>query len=444
MLNRRQWLATLAASAVSAAPAPNFIIIYADDLGYGDLGCYGHPVIRTPHLDRLAQEGIRFTQFYSASPFCTPSRAALLTGRLPIRNGLNVVLFPDSTGGIPDSETTLGEVLKTRGYATAVVGKWHLGHRPQHLPLRHGFDHYFGIPYSNDMSPTTSASPRRNSFPKTPLIRDEKTIEEEPDQSRITQRYTEEATGFMRSSAKRKKPFFLYLAHTMPHWPLAASERFKGKSARGPYGDAVEELDWSVGEVMKTLRELKLDKNTFVFFSSDNGPARYLKLEGGSAGGLRDSKGSTWEGGQREPAIAWWPGRIAPAVSRAFGTTMDLFPTIAKLAGAAIPNDRPYDGEDLAPVLFNGGPGREPLMFYYNQGGLRAVRKGRWKLHVETNSAMPDRKPYTRRDPPLLYDLDADHAEEFDVAAENPGVVKELLELLQKHKASFKPAAPLT
>jgi arylsulfatase A-like enzyme len=294
------------------------------------------------------------------------------------------------------------------------------------------------------MSPATSANPRKNTVPKTPLIRGEQTIEEEPDQSQITRRYTEESIAFLRDSVKARKPFFLYFAHTMPHWPLAASDRFRGKSARGLYGDAVEELDWSVGEIIRTLRELKQDKNTFVFFSSDNGPARYLRHEGGSAGPLRDGKGSTWEGGQREPAIAWWPGRIRPSVvSPAFGTTMDLFPTITKLAGATMPTGREFDGVDLAPVLLEGKPGREPLLFHYNQGELRAVRKGRWKLHISVNSALAVRKPFTKADPPQLYDLDNDIQEEWDVAARNPDVVKDLLAVIATHRASFTPGRPL-
>ena len=420
------------------------MIVYADDLGYGDLGCYGHPSIRTPNLDRLAAEGIRFTQFYSASPFCTPSRSALMTGRLPIRTGLNVVLFPDSTGGLQDGETTMAEMLRGRGYATACVGKWHLGHQPKYLPPNHGFDSYFGIPYSNDMSPKTSKNVRRDKWPPTPLIRNLETVEQEPDQSQLTRRYTDGAVEFIRKSAKSRKPFFLYLAHTMPHWPLAASDRFRGKSRRGLYGDAVEELDWSVGEVIRALREARVDRNTLVVFSSDNGPARYLAEEGGSAGLLRDGKGSTWEGGMREPAIAWWPGRIKPMVSSAFATTMDLFPTVGKLAGAAVPTDRTYDGVDIGDVLFQGAAGREPLMYYYNQGVFRAVRKGPWKLHVETNSAMAQRRPYRTETPPLLYNLDHDPAEEFNVADKHPDVVREMEALVARHRAEVKPGVPQT
>ena len=277
---------------------PNFIIIFADDLGYGDLGCYGHPTIHTPNLDRMAGQGMRFTQFYSAASVCTPSRAALLTGRLPIRSGMcsdsRRVLFPDSAEGLPQEEVTLAEALKAQGYATACIGKWHLGHHPEYLPTRHGFDTYFGIPYSNDMRPC-------------PLMRNEEVLEEPAEQATLTARYTEEAIGFIK--AHRDEPFFLYFPHTFPHVPLFASDRFKGTSKRGLYGDVVEELDWSVGQVLKALEECDLGDRTLVVFTSDNGPWLTQSERGGSAGLLREGKGSTWEGGMREPAIAWWPGR---------------------------------------------------------------------------------------------------------------------------------------
>jgi arylsulfatase A-like enzyme len=279
-MNRREFLYSVACSVSGAAQpktVPNVVLIYADDLGSGDLGCYGHPTIRTPNLDRMAAEGCRFTQFYSAAPLCSPSRAALLTGRYPVRSGINFVLFPDSEGGLPDSEVTIAEMLKQRGYATAIVGKWHLGHLPKYLPTRHGFDSYFGISYSNDMSFKTNPVydeinrevgrqrrpanlERYRTLPGIPLMRDEKVIETEPDQSQLTPRYTAEANRFVRTAAAGRKPFFLYFAHTFPHVPLAASERFRGRSRRGLYGDAVEELDWSVGEVIRTLAELGLKR----------------------------------------------------------------------------------------------------------------------------------------------------------------------------------------
>jgi arylsulfatase len=450
MITRRSLFALSFTAALHAAPKrPNIVMIYADDLGYGDLGCYGHPTIKTPNLDRMAAQGMKFTQFYSANPYCSPSRSALMTGRYPARNGMNVVLFPDSKGGLPPEEITTAVLLKQQGYSTACVGKWHLGHTPNFLPKSFGFDSYFGIPYSNDMSPATSANQnlqRRNAWPPTPLIRDAEVMESEPDQSQLTRRYTEQATTFIRKSSAAKRPFFLYLAHTMPHWPLAASAAFKGKSARGLYGDAVSELDWSVGEVLKTIEQSGEGKNTLVFFSSDNGPAP-VGLEGGSAGLYRDGKGTTWEGGVREPALAWLPGRIAAGVTTsAFATTMDLFTTFSQLGGARIPADRVIDGQDISDVLFRNAEGREPLLFYYNQGPLRAVRKGAWKLHISACNVAPgvnDRR-YQDLAKPLLFNVEIDPSEKFECAAKNPETVEELLSLIEKHKASFTPGRAQT
>ncbi|MCH7687048.1 MAG: sulfatase, partial [Planctomycetes bacterium] len=344
---------------------PNIVVIFADDLGYGDLGCFGHPTIRTPNLDRMAAEGIRFTQFYSAAPVCTPSRAALLTGRLPIRSGMcsdkRRVLFPNSGGGIPASEVTLAEALKEKGYATACIGKWHLGHLPQFLPTNNGFDSYYGIPYSNDMDRVAGVPKGRAAFliPKVkfwnvPLMRNENIIERPADQTTITKRYTKQAVKFIEQN--KDQPFFLYMPHTMPHVPLFRSEKFVGKSSRGLFGDIVEEIDWSVGQVLDTLRKHNLDKNTLVWFSSDNGPWLIFNEQGGSAGLLRDGKGSTWEGGMREPTVAWWPGKIAAGtVSQELGSTMDIYTTAIKLAGGNVPNDRIVDGVDLRPVLFGTG-----------------------------------------------------------------------------------------
>ncbi|MFQ5799591.1 MAG: sulfatase, partial [Bacteroidota bacterium] len=316
---------------------PNIIFIFTDDMGYGDIGCYGHPTIATPNLDRMATEGMKLTQFHVASSVCTPSRAGLLTGRLPIRSGLTRVLIPQSTGGIPDEEITIAELLKGAGYATACIGKWHLGSKPKYLPLNHGFDYYFGIPYSNDMSPGTQPNnPLFKDQPPTPLIRNFTVTnpDKEPDQRYLTKWYTEEAIHFMQANAG-KKPFFLYLAHTMPHVPLFVSEKFRGKSLRGLYGDVVEELDWSCGEILKTLRKLGIEDNTLVGFTSDNGPWLGKKLDGGSGGLFYEGKVSTWEGGYRVPAIFRWPGRIPAGVTTcAFATTMDLFATFTKLAGA--------------------------------------------------------------------------------------------------------------
>jgi len=298
-------------------------VIFADDLGYGDLGCFGHPTIPTPNLDRMAAEGVKLTQFYSASSVCTPSRAALLTGRLPIRSGMcsdkRRVLFPNSGGGLPASEVTIAKALKTKGYATACVGKWHLGHLPKFLPTNNGFDEYFGIPYSNDMRPS-------------PLLDGTKTVENPAKQTTLTRRYTERAIDFI--GRNKDKPFFLYFPHTFPHVPLFASKTFKDKSLRGLYGDVVEELDWSVGQIRKTLRRLRLAERTLVMFTSDNGPWLIMRLRGGSAGLLRGGKGSTWEGGMREPFVAWWPGKIpAGSVGTELACTMDIFSTCLALAG---------------------------------------------------------------------------------------------------------------
>ncbi len=419
---------------VSQAERPNFVIIFADDLGYGDLGCYGHPSIRTPNLDRMAAEGMKFTDFYVAAPVCTPSRAALLTGRLAARSGMchdtRRVLFHYSAGGLPSEEITIAEGLKTKGYATAAVGKWHLGHLPQYLPTKQGFDSYFGIPYSNDMDKVASGN-------NVPLMRNEEIVERPAVQSTLTKRYTEEAVKFIKSS--QSKPFFLYLAHTMPHVPLHVSDDFRGKSPRGLYGDVVEELDWSVGQVLGALRESGLDKKTLVVFTSDNGPWLIMKENGGSAGLLREGKGSTWEGGMREPCITWWPGKVAAgSVARDLSCTMDLFNTFLTLAGAEIPKDRPIDGVDLSPVLLGTGSGLRKVMVYYRDTSVYAIRKGNWKAHVVTRSAYGKDAP-EKHDPPLLYDLGHDPSEQFDVAAKHPDVVADLLREIAAHEAGMKP-----
>ena len=416
---------------------PNIVIIFTDDLGYGDLGCYGHPTIRTPHLDAMAAEGMKLTQFYVVSPVCSPSRAALLTGRYSIRSGVTWVLFPSSDGGIPDDEVTLAELLRDAGYATACVGKWHLGHRQRYLPTMHGFDRYFGIPYSNDMSFKTNPDNSRyneNSAPL-PLMRGTEVIEGEPDQRLLTRRYTEEAVRFIREQSRAGRPFFLYLPHTMPHIPLFASDRFRGKSPRGLYGDVIEELDDSCGTILATIRQLGIERNTLVVFASDNGPWLSERLAGGSAGLLSGGKGTTWEGGMRVPAIFWWPGRIAPGATRAaFGTTMDLLPTCARLAGAPLPEGRPLDGVDLSPVLVSNAPGREPLLFYYYKEELHAVRKGPWKLHLKA-TPNPQKGGWSADalEPARLYHLLHDPSEWHDVAAENSEVVAELRAVIDEH-----------
>ena len=418
---------------------PNIVIIFADDLGYGDLGTYGHPTIRTPHLDRMASEGLRFTQFYTGASVCTPSRAALLTGRLPVRSGMANdairVIFPPSQGGLPRDEITIAEGLKGRGYATACIGKWHLGHRDEHLPTRHGFDTYFGIPYSNDMSPATSGGARAQTYPPLPLMRNETIIEEEPDQRFITRRYTEEAVNYIREH--RDSPFFLYLPHSMPHIPIFASDTFEGTSARGLYGDVIEELDWSTGQILNVLREERLAHKTLVIFTSDNGPWLTVHLAGGSAGLLYDGKGTTWEGGMRVPAIAWWPGQIrSGGITQSLATTMDLLPTAFSLAGAAPPDDRMLDGVDLTPIFKDPAASVRNAIYFYRGTRLFAVRKGPWKIHYITQSAYVGDRPVTQ-DPPSLYHLDWDPSERFNVAAAHPDVVVDIEAMVASHRDSL-------
>jgi len=413
---------------------PNVVILFADDLGFGDLGCFGHPTIRTPNLDRMAAEGQKWTQFYAAASVCTPSRAALMTGRLPIRSGMcgnRRVLFPDSIGGLPAEEITLAEALKTRGYATACVGKWHLGHLPQYLPTNNGFDSYFGIPYSNDMRMWDDRAKMA------PLMRNEEVIEVPADQTTLTRRYTAEAVEFIRTNKDR--PFFLYMPHTFPHVPLYRSREFTDTSLRGLYGDVVEELDWSVGQVLDTLRQLQLDRRTMVVFTSDNGPWLIMKLNGGSAGLLREGKGCTYEGGMREPTIFWWPGRIpAGTVVADLGSTLDLFVTASKLAGAPVPDDRVIDGVDLSPALLGTGKSPRTTMFYYRNLELFAVRKGPYKAHFITQPAY-GRGGKVAHDPPELYHLEHDPSERFNVADQHSDVVSDLIREVQRHRETLEP-----
>jgi arylsulfatase A-like enzyme len=431
---------------------PNIVIIYADDLGYGDLACYGNPSIRTPNLDRMAAEGMRFTNFYSAAEVCTPSRAALLTGRYPVRSGMCHdewrVLRTRAKGHLPLDEITLPELLKGRGYTTGIIGKWHLGVwylNPDGHPSKHGFDRVFCVPHSNDMNPARGIPAgartqleQNESWWNTPLYRDNELVAQPVEQSTLTRRYTEEALKFIHEN--KGAPFFLYFAHTFPHIPLFASDRFRGKSAAGIYGDVIEELDWSVGEVLGALEKEGLTKNTLVIFSSDNGPWLTMGLAGGSAGPLRDGKGSTFEGGMREPAIARWPGKIAAGVvQHEVATTMDLFVTLAKLGGAAPPMDRPIDGIDVAPLLFGTGNVERPPFFYYRGSQLYAVRVGPWKAHLITRAAYGPDTP-APHDPPLLYHLGRDPGERFDTAAEHPDVIAEIMKVVAQHRLEMKPA----
>ena len=445
-------LATVLSATAADPTRPNIVIIFADDLGYGDLGCYGHPNIRTPHLDRMAAEGMRFTEFYSAAEVCTPSRAALLTGRYPIRSGMCHdqfrVLRNVSTGHLPASELTLAEALKARGYSTGCIGKWHLGNwinHPTGHPRRHGFDFYFGLPHSNDMNVTPVApkgagklAEQQADWWSAPLFRNEELIERSADQTALTRRYTDEAVQFI--TANKAKPFFLYLPHTFPHTPLFASKDFAGKSPRGIYGDVVEELDASVGRVLDTLRQEKLAENTLVFFTSDNGPWLIMNQQGGSAGLLREGKGSTWEGGMRVPGIAWWPGKIKPAqTQRTLACTMDLFTTSLKLAGAEVPSDRPIDGLDIRPLLFGTGTVQREAYFYYRGTRLMAARVGEFKAHFMTQAAYGQPK-HEEHTPPLLFNLRVDASETFNVATNHPAVLAQITAAVEQHKAALKPA----
>jgi arylsulfatase A len=425
-MNRRVFLQSIAAAPLLSAAIPthpNVVLIYADDMGYGDLHAYGSE-LETPNIDRLASEGVRFTNWTSANPVCSPSRASLLTGRYPTRVGVPRVLFPQDKGGLNKDEQTLADLLKTRGYRTQCIGKWHLGVTPGYLPTSRGFDHYLGIPYSNDMTPRV-------------LMRDDKVVEETADLNTLTQRYTAEAVKFLRES--KGSPFFLYFPHTFPHIPLAASDRFRGKSPQGIYGDVLKELDWSVGEVMRTLREIGAAKNTLVLFSSDNGPWYQ-----GSPGRLRGRKGETWEGGVREPFIAWMPGQIPKGrVSGALGSMLDVTPTIAKLCGGPAPS-KPVDGLDVW-RLWTGEVDRidrEPLL-YFDDEHLQCARWGRWKLHVSRYNRRGYSPPPKEGllnlllPKPELYDLEIDTDESYDVADLHPDIVKEIMARIEEAMKTF-------
>jgi len=467
-VSRRRFLGLVGAGAVGAAipravrsakpqaGKPNFIIIYADDQGYQDVGCFGSPKIKTPNLDRMAKEGMRFTDFYSVASVCTPSRAGLMTGCYAQRVGLPSVLFPRSNTGLSAKEVTIPEILKSAGYATACVGKWHLGHHKPFLPTRHGFDSYFGIPYSNDMTVDVkmdvaddakflegmTLDRMRNDKPKknwVPLLRDEKIVEYPCDQTTLTERYTAEAIRFI--TANKGGPFFLYLPHTFPHVPLFSST-FKGKSARGPYGDVIEAMDWSTGEIIKTLQKLGIDENTLVVYTSDNGPWLSKGKAGGCALPLRDGKFSTYEGGMREPCIMRWPGKIpAGKVCSEVAATIDMLPTLSKLAGAGakIPTDRVIDGKDIWPLM-SGQPGAtspHEAFFYLRGGGVQAVRVGKWKLRKGGGG----RKKKDAKSAPggfVLYDLHADISEKTNVASKNPDIVKKLATAMTKFEQHLK------
>jgi len=413
-------------------PKPNFIFIFCDDLGYGDLGCYGNKMHRTPNLDKMASEGIKFTDFYVASGVCTPSRAALMTGCYPRRVDLDVnarpagtigrqVLFPKAHKGLNPNEITVAEILKKQDYNTACIGKWHLGDQNEFLPTKQGFDYYFGIPYSNDMN---------RDFCPLPLMEMESVIEAPVDQNTLTRRYTEKVVEYIRANNPQKtgKPFFVYFPHAMTHNPLHAGDAFRGKSANGIYGDAVEEIDWSTGEILKTLKELGIDKNTMVMFSSDNGAAKPF---GGTNIPLNGWKASTFEGGQRVPFLAWWPGKIKAGVSNsAMVTAMDIMPTIAKIADSSAPADRIIDGKDISTQIFADDETSPHKFFaYYQKEQLQAIRSGKWKLQLPLDSMYANihRVGFKEGQPLKLIDLSTDIAEQNDLSEENPEIVKKLL-----------------
>lgn len=425
-----------------AAEKPNFIFINIDDLGYADVGPFGSKLNRTPNLDRMAGEGRKLTCFYGA-PVCSPSRASLMTGCYPKRVGIPNVLFPGNAIGIRASERTLPELLKECGYATALVGKWHLGDQPEFLPTRHGFDQYFGLPYSNDMGPVSEgarsnlgekmpsleelrkAKPNFRDHAPLPLLRNEKVVERVrgEQQTTLVARYTDEAVTFIKSN--KDKAFFLCLAHTAVHWPLYPGKTFQGRSKNGIYGDWVEEVDWSVGQVLQTVRDLKLSERTLVIFTSDNGGTpRAVNAP------LRGFKASTWEGGMREPTIVWWPGQIpAGTATDEIASMMDILPTFVKLAGGNVPSDRKLDGHDIWPLM-SGQPGaRSPYDWfcYFRGETLEAVRSGDWKLQLNSRK---------------LFNLKVDVGESVDFAAKNPEIVKRFEDLAARVRADLGDGKP--
>ena len=395
---------------------PNFILINCDDLGYGDLGCYGSYLHKTPHIDRLAAEGLRFTDFYMASPICSPSRGAMMTGCYPPRIGFDEfdgrgVLFPGQGVGMNSNEITVARILSDLGYATKIIGKWHCGDQPPFLPTRHGFDSYFGLPYSNDMGRQEGG---RTEYPPLPLLLDEEVVEEQPDQASLTFRYTDEAIRFLKANGDT--PFFLYFAHMHVHLPHYVPRAFRLRSQNGPYGAAVEYIDWSVGAILEAIRKLGLDDNTLVMFTSDNGSNTRF---GGSNLPLRGRKGTTWEGGIRVPCLARFPGRIPSGTECGeIATALDVLPTFTSLAGGSAPDDRIIDGKDITPLL-TGEPGAvspHDRFYYYLMSNLEAVRSGKWKLAVS-------RKGETIAE---LYDLEADIGEANDISRDRPDVVDRL------------------
>lgn len=426
-----------------AADKPNLIVIFMDDMGYADVSCFGAEGYRTPNIDRLAAEGRRFTNFHVAQPVCSASRAALLTGCYPNRIGIHGALSPKVTHGINANEVTLAEIVKQKGYATCAIGKWHLGHLPQFLPTKHGFDEYYGLPYSNDMWPFHPEA-KPGTYPKLPMIENDRAVDEDvtpEDQTRLTTDYTTRAVNFIERS--KDKPFFLYLAHSMVHVPLFVSGKFKDKSGRGLFADVMMEVDWSVGQIMDTLRKFELEENTWVIFTSDNGPWLSYGDHAGSAGPLREGKGTTWEGGTRVASIMRWPGKIpASTTCDNLLMTIDVLPTVAKVIGAELPS-HPIDGKDVWPIIAGQEGAKNPhdfYAFYYAKNELQALTTGdgRWKLVLpHTYRSLPKSQPKATHGVPVkydavkleqkeLYDLYVDISESKNLAAENTEMTTKL------------------
>lgn len=422
---------------------PNIILIYMDDMGYGDVEAYGGIEYNTPNINELAAEGMRFTNFYAAQPICSASRAAILTGCYPNRIGLAGALMPKSKIGINQNEITIAELLKQKNYATSIVGKWHLGDADKFLPLRHGFDEYFGLPYSNDMWPE---HPNKNfNFPPLPLIENDTVkqfIKDMDDQAMLTTWYTEKAKDFIKENQHR--PFFLYLAHSMVHVPIAASEKFKGKSGQGLFGDVMMEIDWSVGEIMKSLKNNGLEKNTLVIFTSDNGPWLTYGNHAGSAGGLREGKATTWDGGQKVPSIFWWPGHIpAGTLCNKLAANIDILPTLSAITNTSLPKNK-IDGVNILPLLegeTDANP-RDHLLYYYHENSLEAVRMGQWKLvlphdYLSYEGELPGLdglpgKKHKATTPLALYNLRRDPGERSDVQFQHPDIIEQIMKIVEE------------
>ncbi len=415
---------------------PNVILIFTDDQGYADVGRFGAKGFKTPNLDKMADEGIMLTNFHVAESVCSASRAALLTGCYPARLGIRGALTPDQEIGLNPNETTIAELLKPLGYKTAIYGKWHLGHHPEFLPTRQGFDEFFGIPYSHDMWPNHPWHGTRYNFPPLPLIQGEEIIEFDPDITQLTTWYTEHALKFIEEN--KEQPFFLYVAHSMPHVPLAVSDKFNGRSENGIYGDVIMEIDWSVGEILKALDKFGIAENTIVIFTSDNGPWLRYGRHAGSAFPLREAKTSSFEGGQRVPFIMRWPAKIpAGLVSDEPAMTIDLLPTIAKIAGAELPNLE-IDGKNILPMLLDTAGTKNPheAYFFYRRDELQAVMADHWKLifphaynSVEGITPRNDGLPgesYEKKIGLELYDLKSDKGETINLAEKYPEVVARL------------------